>query len=559
MPSVILLFLITFAWFAFEAEKQLSLEIEKRLNREATVVRESVKVTYGAYVANKQALERSLKSTYMQQASLLSADGLEASQYLVREGDLALLTGKPLRTLDTETVPDGDTNPRFIESADTFISVIAIPELRADYLLVVSKESVLGAMWALRKQIIVMIGGSVIVIMLLFSHLIRRELRPVTLFSERLRDAVNTRTFDPVNLYAKSSEMLHLEREYNTLIELWNTSIHILTKTSMALESSLPTFTKQLERNAEQLIGFREVATSLEETSASYQFYTNETTHRFTDVTRQIDELNQDIQHVDEQAEVLVKLLMNERSSFHSLHGESQQFKQKADAIQKRLLESEIVSKQAEHALRTIVSMAAATKMLALNASIEAARAGEHGKGFAVVASEVGQLAKVTNDASISAVSAIEAMRFERDETLGDLERFNADIGDLGDQLTRLESGIEMIDASVRRQVESYQAIGEMTRATGEELSQMARAVEPLEEVGQALEEKLQSFYNGVDVFSDAQTTLHVAGVELRAQSQHVHDVLHTLQPIQKDNRDRYRDLGCLLFGTGARSSGHVT
>ncbi|MCT4782620.1 methyl-accepting chemotaxis protein [Exiguobacterium himgiriensis] len=539
MPSVILFFLATFGWFAFQAERQVATEIEKRLDREATVVREAVKATYGAYVANEKLLERSLKSTYMQQASLLSADGLEASQYIVSEGQLEHLTGKSIRTLDAVALPDGDTSSRVIEGPDTFISVIAIPELRADYVLVVSKESVLGSMWALRKQVIVMIIGSVMLIMLLFSRLIQSELRPVTLFSERLRRAVELRTFKPVNLSATSFEMRQLEREYNTLIELWNTSINTLSKTAMALESSLPTFTHQLQRNAHQLTTFREVATSLEETSASYQFYTSETTHRFTDVTQQIDKLNDDIRHVEEQAEALKGMIMNERTSFHSLHGESQQFKSKADAIQERLLNSESVSNQAEHALRTIVSVASATKMLALNASIEAARAGEHGKGFAVVANEVGQLAKVTNDASVSAVTAIEAMRFEREETLEDLERFNLDIAQLGNQLTRLEAGIEKIDAGVRRQVASYQAIGETTRATGEELTQMARAVEPLEEIGQAFEGKLKQFYTGVDVFSDAQTTLHVSGVELSAQSQHVHHVLQALQPVQKDNQDR--------------------
>lgn len=40
------------------------------------------------------------------------------------------------------------------------------------------------------------------------------------------------------------------------------------------------------------------------------------------------------------------------------------------------------------------------TKLLSFNASVEAARAGEQGKGFAVVAEEVGNLAKMSGDAS---------------------------------------------------------------------------------------------------------------------------------------------------------------
>lgn len=534
MPIVIVLFLTTFGWFALQAERQLTTEVEKRLYREATVVRETVKTTYGAYVTSEKLLARSLKSTYMQQASILSADGLEASQYLLRDGGVERLTGKEIRSFESDVAALAGTGPRVIEGTDTFLSIVPIPELKADYVLVVSKQSVLGTMWSLRQSVTVMILLSMVGIILLLNRMIHRELRPVTLFAEHLRDAVKRRTFTPVNLQAKSFEMSQLEGEYNTLIGLWNTSIDTMTETSTAFESSLPTFMSQLGRNAEQLTGFQEVVRAVEQTSASYQSYTVETTSRFSDVTDRINELQEDIQRVDEQADRLKLTLMEERSSFSSLQGVSSQFEQKATSIRQRLLESETVSVEAERALQTILSVAAATKMLALNASIEAARAGEHGKGFAVVAHEVGQLAKVTNDSSVSAVAAIEAIRREREVTLKDMDLLSGDILRLGEQLFRLEAGIETIDHGVRHQIDFYQSIGDKTAKTGAELLQMAEAVEPLQEIGRALDEKLNGLYEGVSGFADAQTMLNDTGDELGHQSQRLQQVLCELVPTEE-------------------------
>lgn len=91
-------------------------------------------------------------------------------------------------------------------------------------------------------------------------------------------------------------------------------------------------------------------------------------------------------------------ILHEELETFYSVRDVSGDYVEKqVESIQRRLLESERNSSKADVALKSILSVSAATKMLSLNASIEAARAGEHGKGFAVVASEVGNLAKMTN------------------------------------------------------------------------------------------------------------------------------------------------------------------
>ena len=68
-----------------------------------------------------------------------------------------------------------------------------------------------------------------------------------------------------------------------------------------------------------------------------------------------------------------------------------------------------------------ITSIAASTKMLALNASIEAARAGASGAGFAVVAAKVQDLAVDSNRCSEQVVAIVERMKEQIARTASEL------------------------------------------------------------------------------------------------------------------------------------------
>ncbi|OGX80215.1 chemotaxis protein [Exiguobacterium sp. SH31] len=532
MPLVVILFLTTFGWFALKAEHLLTAEVEKRLLREATVMRETVKTTYGAYLSNEKGLVRSLKSTYMQQASILSADGLEAGQYLIRDEQVEQLTGKKASKQLEDKFNEVTVNElAVIERGDFFLATVPIPELQAHYVLAVTRQSVLGSMWELRQALFAVIVIAMGIIIYLFSRMIRREVRPLSQFATRLREAVETRAFKEVDLGAKSFEIRSLEREYNTFIGLWKKSLLTMDETSLAFETSLPTFMRQLASNEQQVVAFKEVASTVEQTSRSYQAFTSESTHRFTDIAAHVTALKQDISAVDLRAVALQQTISSEIASFASVRGVSEQFKEKAGGIQERLRDSAETSERADEALQTILSVAAATKMLALNASIEAARAGEHGKGFAVVAHEVGQLAKVTNESSILAVAAIGQIKSEREEIFSDMIRFGDDILHLGETLDRVEAGIAKINHEVRDQMLEFQSITDQTAATGSQLLHMAEANEQLKEIGLALERKLNELYEGVEVWTDVQATLQAAGTDLGHQSRRLQEVLTELAP----------------------------
>ena len=82
-----------------------------------------------------------------------------------------------------------------------------------------------------------------------------------------------------------------------------------------------------------------------------------------------------------------------------------------------------------------ITSIAASTKMLALNASIEAARAGASGAGFAVVASKVQDLAVDSNRCSDQVVAIVEQMKAQIARTAQELK----------DSVTAIEESVETL------------------------------------------------------------------------------------------------------------------
>lgn len=88
-----------------------------------------------------------------------------------------------------------------------------------------------------------------------------------------------------------------------------------------------------------------------------------------------------------------------------------------------------------------ITSIAASTKMLALNASIEAARAGASGSGFAVVASKVQDLAVDSNRCSEQVVSIVEQMKEQIARTAQELKDSVVAIEESVEALAGLEAG----------------------------------------------------------------------------------------------------------------------
>ncbi|WP_416195166.1 methyl-accepting chemotaxis protein [Pseudomonas sp. MH9.3] len=130
------------------------------------------------------------------------------------------------------------------------------------------------------------------------------------------------------------------------------------------------------------------------------------------------------------------------------IQGLEVQAEQTSKIINELKLESDSISS----VLDVIRGVAEQTNLLALNAAIEAARAGEQGRGFAVVADEVRNLAKKTQDSTVSIQNMIANLQSGSDraavsmlETLGKAQEGASNVVRAGHLLNEIAEGIASI------------------------------------------------------------------------------------------------------------------
>ncbi|MFA0920227.1 methyl-accepting chemotaxis protein [Pseudomonas tremae] len=290
------------------------------------------------------------------------------------------------------------------------------------------------------RSLYVAIGTVVmmLIVVLWLASVIIRNIKIAVVDVNRTLVALSTRDLTARTRYIGKDEFGEISRNLDNMAQQISDVIREIgsatAQVATAAEQSSAVALQTSQNVAQQRQGTDQVATAISQMSSTVKDVARST----TDASEMSQRVNASTMQGKAEIENTISLIQ----------GLSLQAQQTSQIIGELKGESNSISS----VLDVIRGVADQTNLLALNAAIEAARAGEQGRGFAVVADEVRNLAKKTQDSTVSIQQMIanlqsgsERAAASMQETLGKAQEGASNVVRAGELLEEIAEGIASI------------------------------------------------------------------------------------------------------------------
>ena len=257
-------------------------------------------------------------------------------------------------------------------------------------------------------------------------------------------------------------------------------------------------------------------AAASEEVSASIEGLTEVTVRIHSSMEGQAksgEEMQGKVHQLRKAHEAVIQKSQQSNQSVEDMKGVFSDVTRQLDALQNQIREIEQGGRSIAELVKVIGEITEKVNMLSLNASIEAARAGEFGRGFEVVADEVGNLAEQTGGRSREISSRVEQIQKSIVGGTRSTESTVSLVQNLARDIEKVQSSLSEMGRSV---VEQNQVVDVLEKHTVQ-LNQKSR------EISAEASEQLASMQEGrttIRRISDMAASLNEANQKLGAISE---------------------------------------
>ncbi len=321
----------------------------------------------------------------------------------------------------------------------------------------------------------------------------------IVIINDKIYELVNHEGDLTQKLNIRSGDELELiGNNVNSLLEYIRAIMINIAGNSVKLKESSEVVSDNI-KSAE--INITDVSATMEEMAAGME----ETSASIVEITDAIHGVYDAINEINEKASVSADKAYTAMEKANEVYEHSilaqSDAKGKTESISQQVaekIEKSKAVKEIEELTDSILSIAAQTNLLSLNASIEAARAGEAGRGFAVVADEIGKLAQDSassatriRQVSTEVIEAVEQLAhvsedmlsFIDETTMGGFKQLQETSYSYKDDIDLMSSTMQDFTASCQELKANMDSIKDSIEAANIAVDECARGIGNVSEI----------------------------------------------------------------------------